>query len=201
MTLTVALVPGTATAQRIQGGIQGGVSFSNLANLTNAIDFGGPIDVNRRTGIVIGPFVAFPVNETVAVQVEGLFTARGATPTDGTNELQIRLSYLDVPILLRLAPSRARPLYVLLGPSINFNVSAKTTDVVPSGVEEDVKDVIRNAEFGLVFGAGVAAKRALVEARYSAGLTDIVGDRAAAAISIDAPIRNRAFAILAGIRF
>jgi hypothetical protein len=106
-----------------------------------------------------------------------------------------------VPILLRLAPSRARPLYVLLGPSINFNVSAKTTDVVPSGVEEDVKEVIRNAEFGLVFGAGVAAKRALVEARYSAGLTDIVGDRAAAAISIDAPIRNRAFAILAGIRF
>ena len=201
MGLTVTLVPVPAAAQRIQGGIQGGASFSNLANLSNAIDFGGPIEVKRRTGIVIGPFVAFPINETVSVQVEGLFSSRGATPTDGTNELEIRLSYLDLPVLFRLEPSRARPLYLLLGPSINFNLSAKTIDVVPSGLEEDVSDVIRNADFGLVFAAGVAAKRALVEARYSVGLTDIVGDRDAAPVLITAPIRNHAFAILAGIRF
>jgi hypothetical protein len=53
--LSIVLVPGSAAAQEIRGGVQGGVSFTSLANLGNAIDFGGPIDVKRRTGLAIGP--------------------------------------------------------------------------------------------------------------------------------------------------
>src|SRR5262245_45685094 len=194
--LSAVLAPGRAAAQGIQGGVHGGVTFGTLANLKNALDFGGPVDIERRTGAVIGPFVAFPINETVALQVEALFATKGATPTDGTNEFKIRLGYLDLPVLLRLATPSTQRFYVLFGPSFNINVSAETIDVIASEAKDDVKDEIRNAEFGLVFGAGVAHKAFLVEGRYSAGLTDVADTP-----RVTAPIRNRGFAILAGVRF
>jgi hypothetical protein len=194
--LGIVCLPGPAAAQGVEGGVLGGVTFSNLSNLRNAIDFGGPVDVNKRTGVVIGPFVAFPINEILALQVEALYATKGATPTDGTNELKIRLAYLDFPVLLRLATPSTQRFYFLFGPSVNINVSATTIDVIPSGAKEDIKDEIHNAEFGLVFGAGVTLGHFLVEGRYSAGLTDIADDP-----QITASVRNRAFAILAGVRF
>jgi hypothetical protein len=194
--LSIVFLPGLAAAQGIQGGFQGGVTFSNLSNLTDAIDFGGPVDVNNRTGVVVGPFVAFPINETVALQVEALYATKGATPTDGTNELKIRLAYLDLPVLVRLSVPSTRRFYFLVGPSVNFNVSAETIDAIPAGAKEDIKDQIHDAEFGLVFGGGVSLRPFLVEARYSAGLTDISD-----VPEITATVRNRAFAILVGVRF
>ena len=194
--LSILLVPRPATAQGIFGGVHGGMGSTTLSNLRNAIDFGGPVDIERRTGVVIGPFIAFPMNETVALQVEALFVTKGATPTDGTNELKIRLAYVDVPVLLRLTRPSIQRFYFLLGPSFNVNIDAKTIDVIPTGVEQDIKDTIRNAELSVVVGAGVTVRSVLVEARYSAGLTDIVDDP-----DITAPVRNRGVAILVGVRF
>ena len=85
---------------------------------------------------------------------------------------------------------------MLFGPSLNFNVSAKAVDVVPAETEEDIKDDIKTAEFGLVFGAGVRVRRFFVEGRYLAGLTDITDNP-----DFDASVRNRGFAILVGARF
>jgi hypothetical protein len=188
------LVPRFSRAQEIEGGVQGGVTFSSLSNLRDAIDFGGPVDIESRTGVVIGPFVAFPINDSVAIQVEALYATKGATPTDGTNRVEIKFSYLDVPVLLRVAPTRL--LYFLLGPSLNFNISAKAIDFVPSQVEDDVSDQTKNTEWGLVFAGGVSSGRFLIEGRYSAGLTDIADTPA-----LTAAVRNRAFTILAGVRF
>jgi hypothetical protein len=192
----VLFAPAPAAAQRIQGGVEGGLAVTNLANLTNAIDFGGPVDVQWRTGLVAGPFVRFPVNDTVAMQVEALVGTKGASPTDGTNEIKIQLLYLDVPLLIHVRPAPARPFYFLLGPSVNFNLKARTVDVLPSEVEEDVKDQIKTAEFGVVFGAGLTFRRFFTEGRYSVGLTDI-GD----APQLTDTIRNHGFMILAGVTF
>jgi hypothetical protein len=192
----ILLTAESSHAQGVQGGVLGGVTFSNISNLTEAIDFGGEVDVESRTGGVIGPFVAFPLSERVALQFEALFGTKGATPTDGTNRLEIKFTYLDIPVLFRLAPSPTGPLYFLLGPSVNINLSAKTIDFVPTRVEEDAKDDVKNTEFGLVFAAGAGSRNLFVEGRYSLGLTDI-GD----APFLTAPIRNRAFAVLAGVRF
>jgi hypothetical protein len=74
-----------------------------------------------------------------------LFVAKGATPTDGSNELRIKLGYIDIPILARFTPGRNRPFYVLVGPSLNFNVSATAVDVVPAE-KEDIKDDIKTAD-------------------------------------------------------
>lgn len=186
------LVPGASAAQ-VHAGVQGGIAFSNLSNLRNAVDFGGPVDLNARTGVIVGPFLRFAINDNVAVQTEALFAARGATATDGTNELRIKLSYVDIPIVARYRPAEDTPFYVLVGPSVNFNVSAKAVDVVPAESELDID--IKTAEVALVFGAGVSIHRYFVEGRYLAGLTDISDDP-----NLDAPVRNRGFSILMGAR-
>jgi hypothetical protein len=189
-------MPAVAAAQSVRGGVQGGLAFSNLSNLENAIDFGGPVDIGTRRGIVVGAFVTFEISDTFAVQPEVLFVAQGATPTDGSNELRIKLGYVDIPILARFTPVRNSPFYVVVGPSVNFNVSATAVDVVPAETEEDIKDDVKAAEFGLMFGAGLSIRRFFVEGRYLAGLTDITDDP-----DFDASVRNRAFAILVGARF
>jgi Outer membrane protein beta-barrel domain len=188
-------VPAMSAAQ-VHVGVQGGIAFWTLSNLRNAIDFGGPVEINARTGVVLGSFVSFGINDRVAVQAEVLFVERGASATDGTNELKIKLGYIDIPILARFRPTGNKPFYVLVGSSVNFNVSAKTVDVVPAEAEEDIKDDIKTAEFALVFGAGVSIRRCFVEGRYMAGLRNVSDDPA-----IALAVRNRGVAILVGARF
>lgn len=188
-------VPAASTAQ-VHGGLQGGVASSSLSNLRNAIDFGGPVDINARTGVLLGPFVSVDINDRVALQAEVLFATRGATATDGTNALKIKLGYVDFPILARFRPARNKPLYVLVGPSVNFNVKAKAVGLGPAEAEEDIKDDIKTAELALVFGAGVNIRRCFVEGRYIAGISDISADP-----EIQATVRNRGLAILVGVRF
>lgn len=192
----VVITSAPAAAQRVQGGVEGGFSVTSISNLPNAIDFGGPVDVQSRAGVMVGPFVRFVANDALALETGALYAMRGASPTDGTNELKIKLAYLDVPILGHWQPSATTPLYVVFGPSINFNLSAKTVDVVPSNQELDAKDMIKGVELSLVFGAGANLRRAFVEGRYSTGLTDIGNDP-----RLTAAIHNRGFVVLAGVRF
>jgi hypothetical protein len=191
------LAPAVAAAQDVRVGVLGGIVFSNLANLTDAVDFGASsVDVKWRTGAVVGPFVSIGVNDKLAIQPEVLFATKGATATDGINELRIQLSYVDIPILARVTPAPDKPFYFLVGPSVNFNTSATAVDLVPEEMEEDIKDDIKGTEFGLVFGAGVTIRRFLLEGRYIAGLSNIADNP-----DIVESVRNRGIAILAGVRF
>ena len=190
------LVPTMTAAQEVHGGVLGGIAFSNLSNLTDAIDFGDSVDIKRRTGVAVGPCVSIDLNDRLAVQPEMLFVTKGATATDGLNELRIELSYIDIPILARFTPAPGNPFYFVIGPSVNFNVSAKVVDVVPAEAEEDIKEDIKDAEFAVVFGAGLGLRRFFAEGRYIAGLSNIADDP-----DIDVSVKNRSFVILAGVRF
>jgi hypothetical protein len=190
----VASVP--AAAQRVQAGLEGGFTTTTISNLENAIDFGGPVDIQQRAGVVVGGFVRFPANDAFALETGLLYATKGASPTDGTNELKIQLAYLDVPVLAHWQPSPSTPLYVVFGPSFNFNVSAKTIDVIPTEQEVDAKDMVKDVEVSLVAGAGVTFGKGFLEGRYSAGLTDIADD-----VNLTATIKNRGFTVLVGVRF
>jgi hypothetical protein len=140
--------------------------------------------------------VTFAVTPTLSVRTEMLLTPKGASPTDGTNELQIKLHYLDVPVLIQWRPSRATPLYVLIGPSMNVNVRATTVDRIPAETIDDIRDEIRNVELGVVLGGGLSVGRCFTEGRYGVGLTNI-----SRSPNLTAPVRTRGVTILAGVRF
>ena len=87
--------------------------------------------------------------------------------------------------------------YVMAGPTVGYLLSAKVKD--PDG-EEDIKDDIKNIDFGLAFGGGVSLPMGnntfFVEGRYSLGLSDINDDP-----NDDTKIKTKGIQIMAGITF
>ncbi len=197
--IVVALFGGesVAMAQRVSGGVKGGVSFANFSHNSSQDE-----DLDWRTGITAGAFVTLPVAEPFSVQLEGLFTQKGAAFNQFGVTGTTKLDYFEVPVLFvfSTAPPRSggTSIQVFGGPAVAFKISAKgtgsfegeTTNVdIP---DEDIKSV----DLGVAVGAGVAFGRLTIDGRYTIGLSNISTDE-----SDSANVRNRSLAVLAGIRF
>lgn len=177
------LLPAAAGAIGIEKGVKVGV---NLANFRG--EFADIADTKLKTGFVGGAFVAFGFAPDLAIQVEGLFSVKGAktvsqrTDTEGnvvgTFDTFENLSYFEVPVLLRgtlLRHSPVQPMY-FLGPSIGFSLGGER-QLDQSGTASVDLTNLKAVDLGLALGAGVGFKlggqRLLTEFRYTAGLGDI----------------------------
>ncbi len=92
--------------------------------------------------------------------------------------------------------------YIMAGPTIGFNLSAKQKITLGSDSdEEDIKDDISSTDFGLGFGGGVnfhtGNNSIFVEVRYNIGLTNINDD----SDDPDTEIKTKGIKIFAGIIF
>lgn len=197
--MVVALFGGesVAMAQGIGGGVKGGVNFATFSH-----DSSQDVDLDRRTGIVAGGFVTWPVRERFSVQLEGLFTQKGAAFNQSGVTGTTKLDYFEVPLLFMYstAPSRSGgpSIQVFGGPSIAVKVSAKGSGSFQGEtVDVDIPDEdIARVDLGVVVGAGVAFGRFTIDGRYTVGLSDINGDT-----SDPTKVTNRSLAVLAGVRF
>ena len=177
------LAPAAAGAVSIEKGVKAGV---NLASFRG--EFADIADTKMKTGFVGGPFVAFGFAPDLAIQVEGLFSMKGAkivserTDTEGnllgTFDTFVNLSYLEVPVLLRgtlLRTAVVQPMYYL-GPTIGFSLGGMAQSDAPRSLDQDLTN-LKAVDFGLALGAGVGFKlggqRLLTEFRYTMGLGDI----------------------------
>lgn len=187
-------------------GVKFGPTFANVS-----VDPEDPDEeTGTRWGIGGGGFAVLPLNPRIAVQIEALFTPKGASSEGaaGTEfegfESKLALDYLEFPVLIRLEGPRSpdRGFHVFGGGALGFNTSARSEltidgELFDNGVSDNIRDEINAFEFSVVVGAGMEFGRYLVvDARYSLGLTnvnDIEDD--------DTTVKNRAFTILAGVRF
>lgn len=187
----------TASAEKIEGGVKGGVSFSDIPKFGDVLTAEVSADTDYRVGAVIGGFVAFPFGRYLSLQPEVLYTQRGMEGSIPTLDetFKLKLSYIDIPVLLRIGPSSGRGFHVLAGPSFNVNVGAQLIVGGTFNDEEDYKDEVEDIDVGLVVGAGYYGGLLIVEGRYQEGLRNV------AAQSEDESYRNRGFAALVGIRF
>ena len=193
------VLPGVAAAQ-IELGIKGGVSFADLPKFAEEIESGGGTP-DMRIGAAGGAHVLLTLGGVVGLQAEALYTQKGikAEGPAGLDEaIELRVDYIDVPILLRIGVTGGRGLQFLVGPSFNFNTSAKLDISGAFEAEEDIKDQVEDFEFGMVVGVGYYARRLLLEARYQEGLTDI----ATFTDFLDDSItyKNRTFLFLIGVQ-
>ena len=176
------LAPAAAGAVSIEKGVKAGV---NLASFRG--DFADIADPNLKAGFVGGAFVAFGFAPDLAIQVEGLFSMKGAklpwvrVDLEGNpvrpDESSVSLSYLEVPVLLRgtlLRTAAVQPMYYL-GPTIGISLGG-TQSGVPGARDPDLKD-LKALDFGLALGAGagfkLGGKKVLTEIRWTTGFTDI----------------------------
>jgi hypothetical protein len=191
------LISAPAAAQSVQGGIKGGVSFSTLDGLGDVIGNLPQVNVDTRINYVAGVFVKVNLGNFFAFQPEVLYVRKGAKlAATGvfTESITYNLNYIDIPLLARVQTSRGTGLYLLAGPSIGLNVTAKVEN--EAGETEDVKDGINTSDMGLVIGAGVDLAHILLEGRYTQGFSNIIKDAPA-----ETSVKNRAISLLFGIRF
>jgi len=190
----------TASAQQRQFGAKIGPTVATIVS-----DSANQDGVYRRkTSIGGGGFVVLPLNRLLALQVEALFTPKGGKlPSEEDFTSTLLIDYLEVPLLGRITAARSSSgsFHVFGGPSAGFRVNAKHRVASPgpvgsSGFADDISAGVERFELGMIAGGGVDAGRHLViDARYFWGLTDVNRD------TTDGHLRNRAFTILAGLRF
>lgn len=196
--ITVALgaaimLPSVAAAQAVYPttfGLKAGVNSSTLSSDDDLLDVGS------RWGAVAGGFVGRNITDNLGIQLEGLFSQRGANDKTSGLDNSIRLTYLDVPLTARVGSTTGNNMHfhAFTGPQLGIKLSAKAKDDF-LGTEIDLDDEVKSWDFGWTVGAGVEMNRVSLDARYTLGLTNIDNSDS------DASLKNRTFTVLLGYRF
>jgi len=194
-------LPATGRAQgAMEWGVKGGLNVSGLRG------GGGAFDTKR--GVVAGGFGVFDFAPEFGVEVDALFSMKGAkimgpglTPSGNPTGLFTAgffiLDYLEVPILARLnAPvyGRLSP-HFYAGPTIAIKIGARAQYSGAPGVD---LDAARTLDSGLALGVSadlaLGARKLVLDARYGVGLTN--------AFNWAGPdLKNDAFSLMAGVTF
>jgi opacity protein-like surface antigen len=191
----ITLVPAIAAAQTstypMTFGIKAGVNASTLA-VDDSL-----LDTSNIWGGVGGIFTGRNISDNVGIQLEALFSQRGAKDTSTSSETRLRLTYLDVPLTARFGSTTSNNMHfhAFTGPQLGIKLSAKAkNDFI--GVEEDLDDEVKSWDFGWTLGAGVEMNNVSLDARYTLGLTNIDNSEFS-----DGSSKNRTFTVLVGYRF
>lgn len=184
----VALMPAVAAAQSTTTtgfGVKAGVNSATIKADDSDSD-----DVKRLWGAAAGVFIARQINNNVGVQLEGLFSQKGAKADAGDDKN--RLTYLDVPFLVKVGPTTTNEthFHVFAGPQVSFKLKA---EVEEDGETFDIDDQVKGTDVAVVVGAMVERGRIHGDVRYAHGFSDI-------AKAGDIKIKNRVISVNIGVR-
>jgi Outer membrane protein beta-barrel domain len=196
--------PRTASAQAFESGVKVGLVVTGLPNAGQVVDqvVDAPSEESTsRIGLTGGGYIRFPINDRFAFQPEVLFAMKGVqlSEKDQGGTVNVRINYLDVPLLLRYRiPINSRyGGFLMVGPSFGIKISSSAKLDAPGGtVDEDIDPALKSLDLGLAFGGGITFRRYLVEGRFTAGLTDVASTLWPHADSL----RNRTFSVLVGMK-
>jgi len=158
-------------AQNIRFGAKAGVNLASI-NGDETDDF------DMRTSFHVGAVVEIPLSDKFSVQPELLYSSQGAksefSELDVTGDYKFKLDYLNVPIMMKYYVTEGLSLEA--GPQIGILLAANTElEVGDVSEEEDVKEFMKDIDFGLNFGAGYQLENGLnFSARYNLGLSNII---------------------------
>jgi len=160
------------------------------------------------TGLVAGSFVRYALRNDFGVQVEALYSQKGArfgaVTDEGTPfERTLQLTYLEVPLLVTFAPLPHAPLRPLLyaGGAIGFEIGEQIRERLDDFSQTQGSDDLVSPDFGLMLRADVqlplGTLDALLGVRYTLGLRDLSRPDAGAG----AQAYTRTFALTVGFYF
>ena len=175
-------------------GVKGGVNFTNL--YVDNVD-----DTNMLTSFNAGFFVELPITQGIAIVPELNFSRKGSevqnTILTETYKSKFKLSYLEMPVLLKLNLVPNFNLHA--GPYVAYLLNAKTDVVDENGdrvesFEYDTDD-FNKLDFGLSAGLGFDFNNFGIGARYNYGLSEIDKDNNANGA------KNSAFNLYVALKF
>lgn len=175
-------------------GVKGGVNFTNL--YVDNVD-----DTNMLTSFNAGFFVELPITQGIAIVPELNYSRKGSevqnTILTETYKSKFKLSYLEMPVLLKLNLVPNFNLHA--GPYVAYLLNAKTDVVDENGdrvesFEYDTDD-FNKLDFGLSAGLGFDFNNFGIGARYNYGLSEIDKDNNANGA------KNSAFNLYVALKF
>lgn len=205
LTVFVTACAFTAHSQdkKFRFGAKAGVNFAT---------FSGDIeDAKTKVGFHIGVLAEYAFTENLSIQPELLYSTQGtkgeyAGIDDGLiyeGEFTDKVTYINLPILVKYNNLGTKGLSIGVGPQIGFLLSAdeeydETFDGETDSGEFDWKDNAKSIDVGVVLGVGYEIDMgAFVEARYNLGLTN-VND---AEDADDFEFKNSVFQVSVGYKF
>lgn len=177
----LALFCATEASAQLRFGVKAGANFNQASIKLDDYKNG-----KNMTGFQIGPVLEYDINFGVAtLGVEGslLFSQKGVTfPEDmGFKDFSnlagstFKSNYIEVPVNAKLyfGVAPAVRLFVLAGPSFNFNISKKEVEANVAGQELGIPSGLERQKVGVGLQAGVGVevlKIVQISAGYSASM-------------------------------
>ena len=160
--LTVGLTSAVA-AQSFRLGVKAGPSLSNFTGRDLTSDY--------RLAAHAGLVADCNLNDLLSIQPELLFSMKGDENKSFNSTAHINLSYLDVPILLKV---KAGSLFFEAGPQVSLRLSGKYEI---NNVSLKITDNYRTLDFGYAAGLGYQLASGLnAGLRYNAGFRDPINE-------------------------
>lgn len=156
------------------------------------------IQPDKRTGLAVGLFFTAPVAKSAGIEMDVLYSQKGAKITEGGGSMTIEVDYLDVPVLARMtAGAGPTKLAFVVGPSFGFKLRAHAKEEFGGQSQDtDIGPDVSSFDFGLVIGAGIDAGKFLLDGRYQWGLSNANKTEFATTDTV----KHRVLSILFGIR-
>jgi len=193
LVMTILLSP----SLRAEIGFKGGLNFANQSWSAEGIS----LSMTSVQEPIFGAFYLARVGKYFAIQPEVIYSQKGTKYEILDESLKIRLSYLEIPVLVKFyvtPEGKAQP-FLFAGPALGIKLSAKG---IVDGESEDISDEYKGTDFGLVFGGGLEYDLGkalfIVDLRYSLGLANIIVEEES---DIEATVKNKAFVVMIGFGF
>lgn len=156
-------------AQETRFGVKGGAT---LYSLTTELAGFGEETTDGKLGFAAGLYMEKPFSDLISLQIEGLFVQKGGEDEDDFfGDESVTLSYVDVPILIRVnipLSENVQP-YLYGGGYLGYLIDASSND-------EDISEFLEDINYGAAFGAGLSFGRLSLDIRYDLGLANIYDD-------------------------
>lgn len=165
-------------AQTFNLGVIGGW---NSANLTVKNVQGEKQEATGRNLFGVGGVLGIGINPFIFVELQPMYLQKGGTVTqDAPNpDIEMKSTYLEIPLFLKVAAFREgfQP-YVMGGATFGFLLSSDLeAEIGGFTFKADAKDITKNFEVGLGFGAGirfpVGSANLFLESRYIFGMGNL----------------------------
>lgn len=169
MILTMVLVCTMASVITVQA--QSKTSFGFKAGFGMATLTGDDVVGVKSLSTFGGGFILnFKSSDRFSIRSEAYYVIKGTKEdASGTAAEKVKLGYIEIPVLFvfSLSSSSSTGPVIFAGPSLGILMSAKVEG-------EDIKDFVKNSDFGITVGAGINLSSGLsFDARYTKGLVNI----------------------------
>ena len=175
--LIVLLGTCSITSGQSSAGIIGGFNSSSLELQLMEDD----MTVSSRSGLAIGAFFDLKLNKTISLMFEPIYLQKYSRVNDDDSiiNIEVNLSYLEIPLFLKASFGEIIQPYIYAGPTIGIRLNAGSyLNVGTSRYEGDMNDITGKMDFGIGFGTGILYKfkrfSIFLEYRFTNGTKNIL---------------------------